>query len=88
METQKAFQRQAMGIDKFRHLLNTFIRSVVIHLRNCHELWFQQDGVTCHAANEIMDVMQGMLSNNIISRRAAPTRPARSPDLNDPEYYL
>ena len=35
----------------YRHMLNTFVSPVVIYLRNHHELWFQQDGVTCRTAN-------------------------------------
>ena len=54
-------------------MINIFIRPVVIHLRNRHELRFQQDGATYHTANETMDVRQGMFDNNIISRRAALT---------------
>ena len=69
-------------------MLNIFLRPVVIHLRIRHELWFQQDGATWHAPNETMDVLQGMFSTNIISRRAALTWPPRSPDLNAPDYYL
>ena len=61
-------------------MLNTVLSRVVIHLHNRHELWFQQDRTTCHAANETMDVLQGMFGNNI-SRRAALTWPPRSPDL-------
>ena len=61
-------------------MLNTFLKPV-FYLRNRHELWFQQDRATCHTDNETMDVLQGMLGNNIISRRAALTWPPRSPDL-------
>ena len=56
---------------------NTFLRHVVIHPCNRHELWFQQDGVTFHTANETMDMLQGMFGNYIISRRAALTWPPR-----------
>ena len=74
--------------ERYRHMLNTFLRSVVIHLRNRHELWFQQDGAACHTANEAMDVLEGMFGNNIILCRAALTWPPRSPDLNASGYYL
>ena len=40
--------------ERYRHMLETFLRPVVIHLRNRHELWFQQDGATYHTANETM----------------------------------
>ena len=73
--------------ERYRRMLNTFQRPVVIHLRNRHELWFQQDGTTCHTANETMDVLQVMFGNNI-SRRAALTWLPRSPDLNVLDYYL
>ena len=72
----------------YQHILNTFLRYVVIHLRNCHELRFQQDGETYHTANEPMDVLQGKFGNNIISRRAALTWPPWSPDLNAPHSNL
>ena len=49
-------------------MFNTILRPVVTHLRNRHELWFQQDGATCQTANETMDVLQGIFGNNIISR--------------------
>ena len=69
-------------------LLNTFLRPVVIHLRNRHELWFQLDGATCHAAKETMDVLQRMFGKNMISRRAAITWPPKSQDLNAPAYNV
>ena len=68
-------------------MINTFFSRVVIHLRNRHELWFQQDGTTCHAADETMDVLQVMFGNKN-SRRVALTWLPRSPDLIAPDYYL
>ena len=68
--------------------IHSFLIPVVIHLRNRRELWFQQDGGTCHTANEIMNELQEMFGNNIIYRRATLTFPPRSPDLNVPDYYL
>ena len=49
-ENAEGFTETANG-ERYRHILNTFLGPVVIHLRNCHELWFQQDGATCHIAN-------------------------------------
>ena len=42
----------------------------------------------CHKPNETMDVLQGMLGNNIISRRAALTWLPKLPDLSAPNYHL
>ena len=38
--------------ERYRHMLNAFLTPVIIHLRNRHELCFQQYGVSCHTANE------------------------------------
>ena len=74
--------------ERYRHMLNTFLRPVVIHRRNRYELWFQQDVATCHTDNETVDVLQRMFGNNAISLRAALTLPPSSPNQNAPDYYL
>ena len=71
-ENTEGFTETVNG-EIYRTMLNTFLRHVVIHLRNRFDLWFQQDGATCHTANETMDVLQGMFGNNTISRRTALT---------------
>ena len=79
---------ETVNRERYQHMSNTFIRHVVIHLSNRHELWFQQDGTTSHTAYETMDVLQGFFGNNIIFRRAGLSWPPRLPDLNAPDYYL
>ena len=66
---------ETVNRERYRHMINTFLTPVDIHLRNRYELWFQQDGATCHTANETIDVLQIIFGNNIISRRAALTWP-------------
>ena len=44
-ENAECFTETVNG-ERYRHMLNIFLRHVVIHLRNRHELWFQQDGAT------------------------------------------
>ena len=61
---------ETVNEERYRHMLNKFLRPVVIYLRNRRELWSQQDGATCYTANETMDVLQRMFGYNI-SRRAA-----------------
>ena len=86
LKTRKALQ--TVNGKRYRHMLNTFLRPVATHLRNRHELWFQQDGATCRTANETMNELQGMFGNNIISRRGALTWPPRLPDLNTTDLYI
>ena len=70
-ENAESFTEMKKDIDT--RSIHTFLRPVVIQLRNSHELWFQQDGATCHTSNETTDVLQEMFGNNIISRLAAQT---------------
>ena len=47
--------------------------------------WFQQDGASCHTANETMDMLRGFFGNKIISKNLWPPR---SPDLTSPDFFL
>ena len=51
-------------------------------------IWFQQDGATCHTAEATFDVLCPVLKNHIISRRADVVWPPRSCDLTPLVYYL
>ena len=48
-------------------------------------IWFQQDGATCHRAEATLDVLRPVFKNRIISRRAAVVW---SCDLTPLDYYL
>ena len=56
-ENAEGFAERVNG-ERYRPKLNSFLRSVVNHLRNRDELWFQEDEATCHIANETLDVLQ------------------------------
>ena len=47
-------------------------------------IWFQQDGATCHTAEATLDVLSTVFKDRIISRRAD----NRSCDLAPLDYYL
>ena len=51
-------------------------------------IWFQQDGATCHTAEATFDVLQPVLEYRIISRRADVVWPPRNCDLLLLDYYL
>ena len=51
-------------------------------------IWFQQDGATCHTAQAKLDVLRSLFEDRIISRRADVVWPARSCDLTPLDYYL
>ena len=51
-------------------------------------IWFQQDGATCHTAAATLDVLCLVFEDRIISRRANVVWPPRSCDLTALDYYL
>ena len=51
-------------------------------------IWFQQDGATCHTAEATLDVLCPVFEDHIVSRRADVVWPPRSCDLTPLGYYL
>ena len=45
------------------------------------DIWFQQDGATCHAANVTLDLLRTVFENRIISRNSYVSWPPWSYDL-------
>ena len=43
-----------------------------------HDLWFQQDGATCHTAHVSMDLLRGEFGEHFISRSVPVNWPPRS----------
>ncbi|GFW60768.1 transposable element Tcb1 transposase [Trichonephila clavipes] len=52
------------------------------------ELWFQQDGATCHTARATIDLLKDTLGDRLISRFGPVNWPARSCDLTPLDYFL
>ena len=51
-------------------------------------MWFQQDGATCHTVEATLDVLRSVFEDRIISRRADVVWPPWSCDLTPLDYYL
>ncbi|GFX54976.1 uncharacterized protein TNCV_3318931 [Trichonephila clavipes] len=60
------------------------------HLNNhsVQELWFQQDGVTCHTARATVDLLKDTFSDRLISRFGRVNWAPRSCDLTPLDYIL
>ncbi|GFW14187.1 putative LOC100569746 [Trichonephila clavipes] len=57
--------------------------------RDClHELWFQQDGATCHTARATIDLLKDTFGDRLISRFGPVNWPPRSCDLTPLDYFL
>ncbi|GFT66309.1 DUF4817 domain-containing protein [Trichonephila clavipes] len=54
---------------------------------NCLELWFQQDGATCHTARATIDLLKDTFGDRLISRFRPVNWPPRSCDLTPLDYF-
>ncbi|GFX34952.1 uncharacterized protein TNCV_2328921 [Trichonephila clavipes] len=52
------------------------------------ELWFQQDGATCHSARATIDLLKDTFGDRLISRFGPVNWPPRSCDLTPLDYFL
>ncbi|GFX96633.1 transposable element Tc3 transposase [Trichonephila clavipes] len=52
------------------------------------ELWFQQDGATCHTARATIDLLKDTFGDRLISRFRPVNWPPRSCDLTPLDYFL
>ncbi|GFU89133.1 uncharacterized protein TNCV_2895811 [Trichonephila clavipes] len=66
-------------------ITNFFIPELNNH--DVQELWFQQDGATCHTARATIDLLKDTLGNRLISRFGPVNWPPRSCDLTPLDYF-
>ncbi|GFX08423.1 histone-lysine N-methyltransferase SETMAR [Trichonephila clavipes] len=55
---------------------------------NVTELWFQQDGATCHTARATIDLLKDTFGDRLSSRFGPVNLPPRSCDLTPLDYFL
>ncbi|GFX83568.1 uncharacterized protein TNCV_325171 [Trichonephila clavipes] len=73
--------------DRYRALItNFFIPELNNH--DVQELWFQQDGATCHTARATIDLSKDTFADRLISRFGPVNWPPRSCDLTLLDYFL
>ena len=66
--------------DRYRAMLNEFL-FIKIEKEDIGNIWFKQDGVTCHTAEVTIYVLRSVFKDRIISRRAWLVWPPRSCDF-------
>ncbi|GFU57937.1 uncharacterized protein TNCV_353671 [Trichonephila clavipes] len=59
-----------------------------LHPEKLKEMWFQQDGATCHTARATIDLLKDTLGDRLISRFGPVNWPPRSYDLTPLDYFL
>ncbi|GFV88995.1 putative DD41D transposase [Trichonephila clavipes] len=73
--------------DRYRAMItNFFIPELNNH--DVQELWFQQDGATCHPARATIDLLKDTFGDRLISRFGPVNWPPRSCDLTPLDYFL
>ncbi|GFX06334.1 putative DD41D transposase [Trichonephila clavipes] len=73
--------------DRYRAMITNFF---ILELNNhdVQELWFQQDGATCHTARVTIDLLKDTFGDRLISRFGPVNWPPRSCDLTPLDYFL
>ncbi|GFW85568.1 uncharacterized protein TNCV_852201 [Trichonephila clavipes] len=73
--------------DRYRAMItNFFLPELSNH--DVQELWFQQDGATCHTARTTIDLLKDTFGDRLISRFGPVNWPPRSCDLTPLDYFL
>ncbi|GFX40211.1 transposable element Tc3 transposase [Trichonephila clavipes] len=73
--------------DRYRAMItNFFIPELNNH--DVLELWFQQDGATCHTARATIDLLKDTFGDRLILRFGPVNWPPRSCDLTPLDYFL
>ncbi|GFX40977.1 uncharacterized protein TNCV_2216751 [Trichonephila clavipes] len=67
-------------------ITNFFIPELNNH--DVQELWFQQDGATCHTARATINLLKDTFGDRLISRFGPVNWPSRSCDLTPLDYFL
>ncbi|GFX36430.1 tc3a_0 protein [Trichonephila clavipes] len=76
-----------VNCDRYRAMItNFFIPELNNH--DVQELWFQQDGATCHTARATIDLLKDTFGDRLISRFGPVNWPPRSCDLTPLDYFL
>lgn len=59
-----------------------------IEVRGLNDIWFQQNGATCHTAHETMDLLRGQCGEQMISRFGPINLPPISCHITSLDFFL
>ncbi|GFX24645.1 uncharacterized protein TNCV_3344251 [Trichonephila clavipes] len=74
--------------DRYRAMITNFFIPELNNHDVQEELWFQQDGATCHTARATIDLLKDTFGDRLISRFGPVNWPPRSCDLTPLDYFL
>ena len=67
---------------------NEFLFTKIEEEQDIGNIWFQQDGATCHTAEATLDVLRPVFKDRNINRRADVVWPPRSCNLTLLDFYM
>lgn len=73
--------------ERYRAMITNFLVPE-IQARGLGDIWFQQDGATCHTAALTMDLLRQHFDDNFISRNGPVNWPPRSCDITPLDFFL
>lgn len=73
--------------ERYRAMLSDYFFDQM-EAEDLNDIWFQQDGATCHTAHATIDLLRTVFENRIISRNGDVHWPPRSCDLTPLDYFL
>ncbi|GFT28805.1 transposable element Tc3 transposase [Trichonephila clavipes] len=73
--------------DRYRAMITNFFIPE-LNNQDVQELWFQQDGATCHTARATINLLKDTFGDRLISRFGPVNWPPRSCDLTPLDYFL
>lgn len=79
--------RVTVNGDRYRTMINDFFFENMENI-DPDEMWFQQDGATCHTANATIDLLKTKFDDKLISRNGPVNWPPRSCDLTPLDFFL
>ncbi|GFT45865.1 uncharacterized protein TNCV_2250121 [Trichonephila clavipes] len=85
------FHKRLLFSDEAHFWLNGYVNKQNCRIwseANPSELWFQQDGATCHTARATIDLLKDTFGDRLISRFGPVNWPPRSCDLTPLDYFL
>lgn len=82
-----AGQHVTVNGERYRAMITDFLLPQ-IEANGLHDIWFQQDGATCHTARITMDLLGNHFGEQLISRFGPVNWPPRSCDITPLDFFL
>jgi hypothetical protein len=73
--------------ERYRNMITEFLWPQLDGM-DLEDMWFQQDGATCHTARETIDLLREKCPARLISRNGDQNLTPRSCDLTSCDYFL